>query len=183
MLRSIGQTCPSCCLDCCYGQQPVQQDLDSSADPYSLLKLLPAGTIHLPLSQPAFTCDHYHTEDGWHAFRGQALLQYVASIEHDSILRELDFLMKHSFISCTCRLGKLGDVLHVRIYIIPHDLLNVQGRLRVRDETTVLAPARRYLSVLLPKIIQDASCWKGTSDSWSGAHKQFLRQDIVCISH
>jgi hypothetical protein len=107
------------------------------------------------------------------------MLHQLVSPEDDSLLRELDFLINHLFISCTCRLGRLGNVLHVRVYLIPHDLANVQGRLRVRDEATVLAPARRYLKVLLQRIVQDDTLWEGDDAFSSCPPKPFIPQDIV----
>ncbi|KAG6817776.1 hypothetical protein H0H87_003184 [Tephrocybe sp. NHM501043] len=49
------------------------------------------------------------------------------------------------------------DVI-LRIYIIPYDLANVQGQLRIRKKD-ILSPARRYLRRLLPLIIQDRETW------------------------
>jgi len=45
----------------------------------------------------------------------------------------------------------------LRIYFIPYDLPNVQGKLRVRKEN-VLNPAKRYMRNLVPRISQD---WMG----------------------
>jgi hypothetical protein len=168
--------CLSCCLDCA-SQPPVVPP--PSLNPYALANLLPAGTIHLPVSLDGHYCDHYHAEDGWHAFRGQPILQRLVTLEDDSFLRALDFLIKHSFISCTCHLGRLGNVLDIRIYLIPHDLKHVQGRLRVRDEATVLAPARRYLKVLIQRIVQDDTLWEGDDMAPPCSPKLFLSQNIV----
>lgn len=107
------------------------------------------------------------------------MLQRLLTPEDDLLLRELDFLITHLFISCTCRLNRLGNVLNVRVYLIPHDLANVQGRLRIRDEATILAPARRYLKVLLQRIVQDDTLWEGDEASSSKSPKPFLSQDIV----
>ena len=107
------------------------------------------------------------------------MLQQLVSPEDDSLLRELDFLIDHLFISCTCRLGRQRNILHVRVYLTPHDLTNVQGRLRVRDEATVLAPARRYLKVLLHRIVQDDTLWEGDDVPLSHVSRSFISQDIV----
>ncbi|PPQ63287.1 hypothetical protein CVT24_006812 [Panaeolus cyanescens] len=48
----------------------------------------------------------------------------------------------------------------VRIYIIPYDLSNVQGRLRTRKEA-IVSPARKYLQRLLTKISQNIESWNG----------------------
>jgi hypothetical protein len=107
------------------------------------------------------------------------MLRQLVSLEDDSLLRELDFLIKHLFIYCTCRLSRLKNVLFIRVYIIPHDLSNVQGSLRVRDEATILAPARRYLKVLLQRIVQDDTLWEGDGVSLSHVSRPFISQDIV----
>ncbi|KAG6873801.1 hypothetical protein C0995_011026 [Termitomyces sp. Mi166 len=49
------------------------------------------------------------------------------------------------------------DVI-MRVYIIPHDLANVQGQLRIRKKE-ILGPARRSLRKLLPRLIQDQTSW------------------------
>lgn len=133
----------------------------SSHNPFALANLLPAGTLHLSLSPNDYVCDHSHLEDGWHALRTDLVLQNLTSTDDDPLLREVAFLVKHAFIYCTCRLGQNGNTLTIRVYLIPYDLSNVQGRLRVRDESTVLAPARRYLKVLLQRLAQDSSLWEG----------------------
>lgn len=154
-----------------------------SLNSLAINKLLPAGTIDLLLSPSDTSCDHRHAEDGWHALCSQTMLHYLAVPEDDSLLHELGFLMKHSFVSCTCRLGTLGDILHVRVYVIPYDLPNVQGRLRIRDEATILAPARRYLKVLFQRIMQDHNLWEGGDASLSHGQRPFICQDIVSDLH
>jgi hypothetical protein len=171
-----GRTCPSCCPICasCCPPKAALSPLN-----VNLNDLLPAGTIHLPVSTDESLCDHHHSEDGWHVFRTKPMLRRIVSPEDDSLLGELDFLINHSFISCTCRLNSLGNVLHVRVYLMPYDLANVQGRLRLRDEATILIPARRYLKVLLPKIVQDDTLWEGDDVDSSHRPRLFLSQDIV----
>ena len=151
----------------------------SSFNPYALVNLLPAGTIHLPVSPDESYCNHHHGEDGWHSFQGQSLLKRLVTPEDDALLRELDFLINHLFISCTYRLGRLGNFLHIRVYLIPHDLKNVQGKLRIRDEATVLAPGRKFLKVLLQRIVQDDMLWEGDDVSSSHIPRPFLPQSIV----
>jgi hypothetical protein len=178
MLQEIdGKRCHSCCL-ACVSRPPAIAACSRST--YALANLLPAGTIHLPISPDESSCDHHHGEDGWHTFRAQPMLRQLVSPEHDTLLRELDFLINNLFISCTCRQSRPGNVLHVRVYLIPHDLANIQGKLRVRDEATILAPARRYLKVLLQLIVQDDMLWEGDDVSSSHLQKPFLPQDIVC---
>jgi hypothetical protein len=49
--------------------------------------------------------------------------------------------------------------LILRVYLIPYDLANVQGKLRVRKDN-ILNPAKRYLRNLLPIISQDFGKWR-----------------------
>ncbi|KAG5341489.1 hypothetical protein C0989_010062 [Termitomyces sp. Mn162] len=49
------------------------------------------------------------------------------------------------------------DVI-LRLYIIPHDLANVKGQLRLRKKE-ILGPARRSLGRILPRLIQDQTSW------------------------
>ncbi|PFH51695.1 hypothetical protein AMATHDRAFT_142017 [Amanita thiersii Skay4041] len=77
----------------------------------------------------------------------------------DELCRDLDFLIKHQFVSATYRFDGQQTIV-VRIYIIPYDLPNVQGRLRVRRET-VLSPARRCMSPLLSRVRRCSKEWEG----------------------
>lgn len=158
----MSSQCPSCCSPCnLCGQNPSPSLSDAS--PFALCKLLPAGTISLSLVPEAYHlfCDHVHAEDGWHTFRGSVMAGHLANIDDDGFCRELDFLIKNHFISATYRCSQLIGVF-IRIYVIPYDLGNVQGKLRVRKEA-VLGPARRYMRALLPKIVQDRSNWEGNA--------------------
>ncbi|KAF8205525.1 P-loop containing nucleoside triphosphate hydrolase protein [Mycena galopus ATCC 62051] len=56
----------------------------------------------------------------------------------------------------------MDNTLLIRTYLIPYDLPGVQGRLRVRRDE-IVAPARRCLAGLLPKISRDPECWAGRS--------------------
>ncbi|KAG6864745.1 hypothetical protein C0991_007420 [Blastosporella zonata] len=46
----------------------------------------------------------------------------------------------------------------LRIYLIPYDLPNVQGKLRIRKKD-ILGPARRSLRRLFPLVVQDQESW------------------------
>ena len=168
--------CPSCCLDCGSGT-PILSS--SSNDPFALANLLPAGTLHLSLVLNDYVCDHSHLEDGWHPLKTDLVLQNLTSEEDDPLLREMAFLVKHAFISCSCRLGQNGNSLTIRVYLIPYDLSNVQGRLRVRDESTVLAPSRRYLKALLQRLAQDSDLWEGAEANPHAAPSLFIPREKV----
>jgi hypothetical protein len=151
----LSDICPSCCASCSGGNQ--EQGLET---PYSLGNLLAAGTLIVNLDSDIqeFTCNHIHAEDSWHPFQHNIFKDHLV-VDDTSVCREIEFLVEHRFVSVTYRLGPLQRV-YLRIYIIPFDLANVQGKLRVRKEI-VLSPARRYLRTLLPKITQDSDNWNG----------------------
>lgn len=172
-------SCPSCCASCLSGTVSRPGAVSSVENPYALANLLPAGTIQICVATHEI-CSHAHAEDGWHFFEGRSLLDHLTSSEDDSFVQQLIFLVENRFISATCQLTPSRKTLHVRIYIIPYDLANVQGKLRVRDEVKVVAPARRYLKVLLPRIIQDVRQWEGIESEGSMSGRRFLPQDIVC---
>jgi hypothetical protein len=104
------------------------------------------------------SCNHLHVEDSWHPFQYNIFKDHLA-VNHANICREIDFLVQHRFVSVTYYLGAFPRMF-LRIYIIPFDLANVQGELRVRKEI-ILGPARRYLRKLLPMITQDHDNWNG----------------------
>ncbi len=151
-------SCSSCCSSCKDGPQNTFHN----APEFALCNLIPVGVLKINVvvqdDTATLLCGHSHAEDDWHAFNGSALLSHLTSLEDDNC-RGLDFLIKHDFIKATCRFdGK--HVLTVRTYLIPHDLPNVQGRLRVRKEA-ILSTARRYFSVLLPRIRCCPQGWDG----------------------
>ncbi|SRR6266436_7878622 len=149
--------CSICCLSC--ASQPSPNN--AAAGPFAVQNLLPAGTLLLPISQPDLgnICDHTHITGGWHPFPGKALLSYLMDQENETLCRHLDFLVEHKFLIIQCKLGDSGTVLILRVYIIPYDLPGVQGKLRVRDETSELKPARMCLRNVLPRITQEKSLW------------------------
>jgi hypothetical protein len=170
--------CPSCCAPCLSGTVSRPVVASSVGNPYALANLLPAGTIQVSIA-PHELCGHAHAEDGWHFFESHNLLPHLTTAEDDSFVRQLDFLVSHRFVSATCRLTLSRETLIVRIYVIPFDLANVQGKLRVRDEVRVIAPARRYMKELLPRILQDGRLWEGAEEVVVMGPRRFLAHDIV----
>ncbi|KDQ61066.1 hypothetical protein JAAARDRAFT_32059 [Jaapia argillacea MUCL 33604] len=146
--------------------------------PFSLRNLLAAGTLQWNLSSREPICNHNHERDGWHPFSVQLLLQQTSSVEEDVFLRQLEFLIRHSFIFVTCRRGCLRKTLYARVYLIPYDLANVQGKLRTRDEATIVAPARRYMRVLLPRLLQHPHLWEGEECATTLEPQFLLPQNI-----
>lgn len=71
------------------------------------------------------------------------------------------------------------QVMYLRVYLVPFDLANVQGRLRTRDEATILVPARKCLKSLLQQLVTDVALWEGNDEPSSSTPRSFIRQDIV----
>ena len=162
----IASACSACCPSCRDGPQK----LTNNSPALALRNLFPIGVLKINVvveDQTIFTalCGHSHAEDNWHAFNGSALLSHLTNLEDDGFCRELDFLIKHDFIFATCRLNR-KQTLIVRVYLIPYDLPNVQGRLRLRREA-ILSVARRYLSTLLPRIRCCQEDWNGDQECQS----------------
>jgi hypothetical protein len=175
--------CPSCCPRCSYipVSPPAPTSLPGTDSPYALVNFLPAGTVQIPIS-PHHSCNNEHAGDGWHSFNKESLLPHVISSEDESFVQQLDFLVKHKFVSATCRLNGARNSLFLRIYIIPYDLANVHGALRVRDKAKVVAPARQFMKALLPRILQGRLQWEGIESETSTDSRPFLPQDIVSVA-
>ena len=107
IIRTPAMKCPSCCLDCS-SKNVISEPIIPSA--LALCNLLPAGVVRLSVFPGHCSCKHKYTEDGWHILDSQYLLSRAFSAEDDSLLRALDFLIKHSFVLCTCRLNDLANV-------------------------------------------------------------------------
>lgn len=152
--------CPSCCQDCTLPSPLLQSS--SPTSPYALSKLLQAGTLALHVSSGVKDqiCDHTHAEDGWHVFNAQALVPHLLDSTDAAFCHELDFLIKQRFVSITYSSVNSGQLILLRLYLIPYDLSDVQGKLHVRKET-ILNPAKRYMRTLLPKITRDIDAWFG----------------------
>lgn len=174
----MSSTCPSCCPAC------TEKNLHflsrkSAIDPYALEFLLPVGTLTIGFDSmaPDVVCGHAHADDGWHPFDSTLFAEYF-NADDNTLWLGIKFLTKHHFISTTYRL-KSPTTAFLRIYIIPYDLGNVQGKLRVRKEA-ILAPARRYLKSLLPRITQNPESWQGQDYLQSGP--SLISDKKVCCS-
>ena len=171
-------SCPSCCSACSASTElPGPSCINNG--PYCLSNFLPAGTLQFDLLPLAGVvqglCDHTHSDDGWHHVRVHTLLPCFEDTDNIRFCQDLDFLIENHFISATYRFCPPATII-VRVYIIPYDLGNVKGVLRVRKEA-VLAPARRYLKGLLQRITQDNDSWHGNAPS--DRHFCFLSADNV----
>jgi hypothetical protein len=123
--------------------------------------------------------------DGWHPFRGAVLRSHLTNVEDSRLCDELDYLAMHKYIAASHRLHVLGRRLYVRIYVIPFDLPNVDGRLLVRVES-ISRNARSYLRRLLPRIDKNLENWEGHWDIHPGREppfEQFLCSEVVHSSY
>ncbi|KZT69833.1 hypothetical protein DAEQUDRAFT_726146 [Daedalea quercina L-15889] len=183
---------PSCSLCCtrCKGNAPASSSKQRVAvpqDPYERLSsFLPAGTITIPLQSNDVTCSHAHAADGWHTLPSAAALEPLLAPDDGPLLRlrQLNFLVKHHFVAATCKLDATSSILYLRIYLIPWDLPNVHGKLRVRDEGSIVTPARRHLRSLFAEIVQDDDAWDAlpsqdtTDENGSIRQQHFLKDEI-----
>lgn len=136
---------------------------ETEAGPYSLANFLPAGTLTLSLPPGTHSCASGHP-DGWHYWLLESHLSDILVGEEATLLRMLDFLTLHEFIVPTCRVGE-DSKIYVRIYLVPFDLREISGRLRCRDEATVLSPGRRCIRALLSRVTRDVESWSGLQTS------------------
>lgn len=150
--------CPSCCASCFICMPPLPS---TSSSPFALQNLLPLGTtsFNIPVEIDHQICQHSHAEDGWHVFQAHLVLPHLSDPVDIVRCQGLAFLSKEHFISTTYRSNPYG-LMDVRVYLIPYDLPNVHGRLRLRKEG-VLGPGRRYMRSLLPKVSQSNDRWLG----------------------
>ncbi|KAI0053959.1 hypothetical protein FA95DRAFT_1551738 [Auriscalpium vulgare] len=174
-LSDADGSCSYCCSRC---RHPSHASSASSPSdhPFALPHLLPAGTITLSLSWDESCCDHAHVEDGWHHFCGDKISpRLIERSQADTDLcQHLDFLILHKFLSVTCTRVPASNLAVCRIYIIPYDLSNVQGRLRHRDELLVVKPAQKFLREILPRIVQDGELWLASITKGIRKSRQFL---------
>lgn len=147
--------CPSCCAGC----TPSSPRSSRGDSPYALGNLFGVGTIALQVSVELHRqfCSHAHAEDDWHHFDAHAVLPHLSNEDDIVLCQELAFLTKERFVSLTYRASQDGMMV-IRVYLIPYDLSNGQGVLRMRKDN-VLNPARRYMRGLLPRISQSPEKW------------------------
>ena len=172
--------CPSCCSRCF----TLHLLVPTSDSPFSLRNLRLGGTLTLNKARIGVVhqknCVHRHEEDGWHTFRSDWVIEYLGNCEELALVQGLDFLIHHNFVRATCR-GDRDGRLVLRIYLVQFDLSNVQGRLRVRKEST-LSAARRYMRMLLPKLSQSPDRWLGQEKVPSEEDRRLINETVVRFS-
>lgn len=157
--------CFICCTNCRSTTTPCRAITDNS--PFAQRHLLAAGTLVLPTSGKQPPCNHAHCEDFWHSFQSDALVSLMTSTDDERTIRSLSFLVQHEFVSVTVQQASTRDTVFLRVYLVPWDLSNVQGRLLRRNEGPVLSLARKLLRSLLPSISQNPAHWQGVASDAS----------------
>ncbi|THV03958.1 hypothetical protein K435DRAFT_714928 [Dendrothele bispora CBS 962.96] len=133
----------------------------NNSDVFSLSKLIPAGTVEIHLHpdslQPYFASV---AEDGWHHIDVPVFENF--RFVDEVFLQTIPFLLRNHFISTTF-FSYTPTILITRIYIIPYDLPNCQGRLSYRARSReVLLASQTYMLQLLPLISQVLGNWHGS---------------------
>ena len=175
---ALQSQCSLCCSSC----EPVAIRSPETAGPFAIQNLLPAGTLALPISQPDLKnlCDHTHSAEGWHAFPGKALSPWLT--DQELLCSHLCWLVEHRFLMVQCKLGDSRTALVLRVYLIPYDLPGVQGKLRLRNESSDLKPARLCLQDVLPQIVQERCLWDAHDlDPSPNSPHYFLDSKMVVI--
>ncbi|EIN07069.1 hypothetical protein PUNSTDRAFT_104552 [Punctularia strigosozonata HHB-11173 SS5] len=166
--------CKTCCSACVTSPPPVTPPENTA---YSVRNFFAAGVLKfgVALQESAHCiCSHWHAEDHWHGFDHTTILPLITTAEDDVTLRELNFLLRERFIALSWCLSPCKTRVYIRVYLIPHDLGGVQGKLRRRGEH-ILTPARKYLKRILPLIVQNHALWDGLEYDVSGSvQKAFL---------
>jgi hypothetical protein len=155
---------------------PVVQERDT-ADAFSLSNLLPAGTITVTVHNGASPCPSASNYRDWDSLTVRGLSTHPV----DSLFRELAFLTEHLFLRATCRLGTSGRMIFIRVYLIPHDLPNVHGRLHRRSEIkTVVKKAQRHMHNIVPLIERNYGLWNADEACLNAPQEHFLPSHLVC---
>ncbi len=158
----MGLECKLCyeaCKPVLYSSLATAADLTPD-NPYCVLA---AGTINIELGTTTHTdiCEHSYMADGWHRIYRLSQMLECTDTKDRRLINDMDFLQTHEFIVTSAILAPSTNVLIFRIWLVPYDLPNVQGRLRRRHETKILAPARKAMRRLIPLINQDPAIWSG----------------------
>ena len=143
-------------------------------DPFALCNLFAAGTICVDVSRVA--PELHRTNGTWTSLSGYSVHLIYGD---ETLSRSLDYLIEHQYIRASYRLSTTGCFLYIRIYLIPRDLSNVQGRLRNVGET-VKKEARKCLQLVLGRLVQSKYSWnRNYSQDRNSPANYFLPQDIV----
>lgn len=152
-----------------------------------------AGTLTYPLGEPSpleldFLLPLVRlTSNMWIPFTGSGadakfLIAHMDScLEKPFSVQDLLFLIFNEYILATCKVlqvartnGSYGTCVILRVYIVPHDLAGMQGRLRRRSAQKVIKPAMKILPTLLDKVCRLKDIWQGESMASVGQSKQII---------
>ncbi|KAI6045621.1 hypothetical protein EDC04DRAFT_2634069 [Pisolithus marmoratus] len=159
----------------CYSEHTKSEqfaDADDSNLP-ALEDLFAAGTITLAVHSNGVSCS---TTDG-NSWRLLPVAREPSKRPQDPLLLGLWFLADNLFLRATCKFDRSGQVLFIRIYLIPHDLPNVQGRLRCRS-APVIREGRRYLHSTLSLVSRSSRLWNAEELVLSSECDHFLPRKL-----
>lgn len=165
------------CPLCCSITLPTERYPGPLTDLDSFLAL---GILPLQVNVEVLDnfCSHHHNDSVWYDVSEPKTLRSILRFDEvEAIVDMVNFLVKNHFIAITCRFVQ-PEYLPLRVYIIPYDLPNVKGQLRLREET-VLASARQYMGVVLPHILSDPLLWAGNLDSLDDPRRHPLFEGSV----
>lgn len=163
----------SSCLLCCGLQSSAARQSEPLAN---LDRFLALGILSFQIDSEAANhlCSHHHEDCIWHNVPAPSLLRSILRLDEVAAVADMvDFLVKNQFVAITGRLVQ-SRVLLFRVYIIPYDLPNVQGRLRLREDF-VLTTARQYMRVVLSRVLCSSMLWDGNLD---GVH-EYRRHSLI----
>ena len=163
-------------VECPLAHSPFRTP-EEDTGPYALTNFLPAGTLVLDTPQGTPCCSTFHGQQ-WHHWPVEAPAVRDAPGSDAPFLRVVDFLVYHEFIATSSRIGDDGK-LYLRVYLIPFDLRGVEGKLRRRDEASVLAPARKWMRVLFYQLRNERDCWDGRPIDSAAEPAQFFVDNQV----
>ncbi|KAI6166829.1 P-loop containing nucleoside triphosphate hydrolase protein [Pisolithus thermaeus] len=157
--------CPLCHSDHNKTEQAADANDDSNFP--ALEDLLAAGTITIIVHSKGVSCSA--TDNN--SWRLLPVAREPSKRPQDPLLWGIGFLVDNLFLRATCKLDRSGQVLLIRVYLIPHDLPSVQERLRCRN-AVVIKEGRRYLHSTLSLVSRSPRLWNAEEPilSWESDH-------------
>ncbi|KIK31000.1 hypothetical protein PISMIDRAFT_85861 [Pisolithus microcarpus 441] len=163
--------CPLCYSD--HTKTERAADADDDFDSLALEDLFAAGTIAVTVHSEGVSCG----AADYNSWRLLTVAREPSKRPQDPLLRGIGFLADNLFLRATCKLDRSGQVLLIRVYLIPHDLPSVQGRLRCRS-AAVIKEGRRYLHSTLSLISRNPRLWKAEEPILSCDSNHFLPRKL-----
>ncbi|KAI6150586.1 hypothetical protein BKA82DRAFT_4388616 [Pisolithus tinctorius] len=154
----------------CYSDHTKTEQVEDDPDLPALEDLFAVGTITVAVHSKGVSCD----ASGNSSWR---MLPEPSKRPQDPLLLGLGFLAHNLFLRATCKLNCSGQVLFIRVYLIPHDLPNVQERLRCRS-AAVIKEGRCYLHNVLSLINCNPRLWNAEEPILSSEYDHFLPRKL-----